>query len=163
MAIFSYTTGTTGGFYITPFSVSSAGDLNGLANGNTTTLAGGTAYTQASFSSGIWGYVLIKFGATAFTATAGGFISGWWLSSHDGGTTYETLNVTSSSTISSLPRPPDWVIPLDAANLSSAVKWSTLARLPNAQSKIVVQNLAGVTLSAATNTVFVAPIAIQAV
>lgn len=163
MAIFSYTTGTTGGFYVTPFAVSSAGDLNGLANGGATTLAGGTAYTQASWSSSIWGYVTVKFGAAAFTPTAGAFLQGWWLSSYDGGTTYETLNTTASSTVMALPRNPDFIIPLDAANQSSAVKWSPLVRFPNAQSKIVMQSLAGVTLGAATQTVFLAPLAIQAV
>lgn len=163
MAIFTYTTGTTGGFYVTPFSVSSTGDLASLANGSTTTLAGGTAYTQAGWSSSIWGQVIVKFAATNWTATAGAYIQGWWLESYDGGTNYETLGTTSSSTVPSLPRPPDFIVPLDAANGSAAVKWSSLIRLPPAQTKIVVQNMAGATIGTGTHTVFLAPFAIQAV
>lgn len=161
MAIFSYTTGTTGGFYVTPFSVSSTGDLASLANGSTTTLAGGTAYTQGSYSSGMWGIITIKFAATNWTPTAGGYILGWWQKSYDGGTNYETLNATSSTTVPALPRNPDFIIPLDAANMTSANKWSALVNLPNAQHKIVVQNLSGATIGTGTHTVFVGPLAIQ--
>ena len=164
MAIFTYTTGVTGGFYVTPFSVSSTGDLASLANGSTTTLAGGTAYTQASWSGAIWGQVVVKFAATNWTPGAGAFLQGWWLSSYDGGTNYETLSVTSSSTVPSLPRQPDFLIPLDStANMTGQVKWSSVIRLPPAQSKIVVQNLAGVTIGTGTHTVFLAPFAIEAV
>lgn len=161
MAIFSYTTGTTGGFYVTPFSVSSTGDLASLANGSTTTLAGGTAYTQGNFSSGIWGQIIVKFAATNWTTTAGGFIQGWWLQSYDGGTNYETLTAVSSATVASLPRSPDFIVPLDAGNMSNDVKWSTVVRLPNAQTKIVVQNVSGATIGTGTHTVFVGPLAIN--
>lgn len=162
MAIFTYTTGTTGGFYVTPFSVGTS-ELASLANGSTTTLAAGAAYTQASFSSALWAYVTVKFANTNWTPTTGGFLQGWWLSSYDGGTNYETLTAASSTTVPSLPRAPDFIVPLDAANMSGAVKWSSLVRLPNAQSKVVVQNLSGVTIGTGTHTVFVDPLAIQVV
>src|SRR5215475_9415404 len=109
MAIFTYTTGASNGFYIASFAVSSAGDLNALANGSATTLAGGTIYTQAAFSSAIWGYVTVKFAATAFTPTAGGYLAGWFAKSHDG-SIFESLNGTPSTTVQALPRNPDFII-----------------------------------------------------
>lgn len=163
MAVFSYTTGTTGGFYVTPLSVSSTGDLASLANGSATTLAGGTAYTQASWSSALWCYVTIKFAATNWTPSSGGLIAGWFAKSYDGGTNYETISVTASSTIMALPRSPDFIVGLDNANMTSQVKWSAIVPLPNAQTKIIVQNFAGVTIGTGTHTVFVGPFAVQAV
>lgn len=145
-----YDTGTNG--FIATLTLTSGSDLASLASGGAVTLAGGGAAgvsSQANTGSGKRGYVMFKTVTAGFTPTGGGVISGWWLNSDDGGTTYESTPATPSATVPALARPPDFVIPLDAAALgTTAVKWSYPCKLPEGTFKVLVQNNSGAAFGA---------------
>lgn len=151
--------GGTNGFLATPFNLISS-ELNSLANGNgTTSSVGGSSgqFTQTNWSNGIWGVVDLVAGGT-FTATAGGYIAGWFLYSPDGGTTFEKTVANTD-----LPRPADFTINLFAAAYAANDVQQNSGRfwIPNWTHKVFVMNHAGVSLAATGNIIKGASVAIQ--
>jgi hypothetical protein len=150
-----HNTGTSNGSIISPLTLTAGTDLASLASGSAVTLSGGTggAFTQTDTGSAQTGIVYFQTVTAGFTPTAGGGISIWWLFSPDGGSTYETTPATPSTTVPALPRPPDCIIPLDAAALgTSAVKVSLPCKLPYGKFKVLVQNNAGAAFGAGNYT-----------
>ena len=134
-----------------PISIIGASELNALGNGNTVTgTAGGTAgvFSATQIKNLAAGEVFLTCAGT-FTPTAGGCISGWFLRSSDGGTTFE--KVTSNT---ALARPPDFIIPLNAVAVANADVYFAAGevRLPSCPFKVYVQNNTGVSLGASNHT-----------
>jgi hypothetical protein len=151
-----HNTGSSNGSIIAPLTLTAGADLASLASGSAVTLTGGGAAgvsSQTNTGSGKTGLVYFQTVTAGFTPTAGGNISIWWLFSPDGGTTYETTPATASATVPALPRPPDCIIPLDAAALgTAAVKVSLPCNLPYGTFKAVVQNNSGAAFGAGNYT-----------
>ena len=151
-----HNTGSSNGSIISPLTLTAGTDLASLASGSAVTLTGGGAAgvsSQTNTGSGQTGLVYFQTVTAGFTPTAGGNISIWWLFSPDGGSTYETTPATPSTTVPALPRPPDCIIPLDAAALgTSAVKVSLPCTLPYGTFKVLVQNNSGAAFGAGNYT-----------
>jgi hypothetical protein len=126
-------------------------------------ITSGSIFTSsASFGQAIWGEAWVKWGG-AITPATGGFITGWFLRSPDGGTTFETV-VNSSTT--GVARPPDFIIPLSSfayANTNIAYA-SGIIKMPFSPFKLMVENNTGATFpSSATayTTIQLGPVAVQ--
>lgn len=149
-----YDTGTNG--YIASLTLTAGTDLASLASGGAVTLTGGGSAgvsSQSNTGSGLLAEVVFKTVTAGFTPTAGGVIAIWWLKSDDGGSNYETTPATPSTTVPALPRPPDCIIPLDAAALgTSAIKFSNVCVPPPGTFKCLVQNLSGAAFGAGNYT-----------
>lgn len=118
--------------------------------------------SSGNFGQAIWGEALVHWGG-AITPATGAFISGWFLRSADGGTTFETV-VNSSTT--GVPRGPDFIIPLSSfAYASSGVAYATgIVKMPWSPVKVMIENNAGVTFpSSATayTLIQLGPVAVQ--
>jgi hypothetical protein len=152
------TAGSTIGYFSAVTTIISS-ELVSLASSGTVT-SGSVFTSSASFGQAIWGEVFVKWGG-AITPTLGGFISGWFLRSPDGGTTFE---VTPTSI--PLGRSPDFIVSLSTiayANTNIAYA-SGIVRMPWSPSKIFVQNNTGATLpsSATAYTIIgLGPVAVQ--
>lgn len=156
----------TSGFLATPFNLQST-ELNALASGSAAVSSvGGTSgvFSQTNTINAIFGSVYFTAGGS-FTPTAGGFLAGWFLLSTDGGTTFETVVATPSTTVLAIPRPPDFVIPLSAAAYASGnIAWATgrFVSLPFESFKVEIQNLSGAALSASGHLIKLGPVGTQA-
>jgi hypothetical protein len=156
----------TSGFIATPFNLLST-ELSALASGAACVSSVGGAsgvFNQMNFASAIWGKIYLTAGG-AFTPAIGGTLSGWWLESPDGGTTFETEVATPSTTVAALSRSPDFIISLDnAAYATGNIRFaSSFVKLPWASCKVLLQNNSGVALPATGNLIKVGPVAIQSV
>lgn len=158
----------TSGFIVTPVNLMTT-ELNSLASGGaaTSSVAGSSGVlNQTHIANAIYGSIWFTAGGS-LTPTAGGFIAGWFLPSTDGGTTFEGLIATASTTVSRLPRAPDFTIPMyeggGTATASGTIKMAQGRRilLPNESFKIVIQNLSGVSLPASGNIITCGPAAIK--
>lgn len=158
--------GGSNGFLVAPVTLMTT-ELNTLGSGAAATSSvNGTAgvFNQSSFGSGIIlsGYAQ---GTTTITPTAGGNLSCWWLRSNDGGTTFESVVATASTTVPALGRAPDFTIPLfegTAALGASWVKWAQAEfGFPWVSAKLLVQNNSGVALAATGNIIKAGSVAIQ--
>jgi len=98
---------------------------------------------------------------SGWTPTAGACITGWFLQSTDGGTTFEALVASPSTTVPAVARPPDFIIPFEAAALSAAsVKFAMgPVPLPWGSCKVTVQNMTGATLGTGAHTIYCGPVA----
>lgn len=145
----------TNGFTTAPASVMTT-ELNTLTFGAAATSSVAGPWSQSSYSNAMLLAAYFTSGG-AFTPTAGGDLACWFLRSPDGGTNYETLNATPSSSVPALGRSPDFIIPLyegGAALASTNIKWAqTEFAYPWVTAKLVVQNMSGVTLPASGNTI----------
>lgn len=145
-----------------------------LIGGEASALTNGSAVTSSYWDNdgiidspetdqGIQGDLWFQSGG-AFTPAAGGFLSGWFLPSFDGGTTFETAISTPSSTVPALSRSPDFIVPLDnAAYAAGNIRYCQgrfVAPLPTVSFKTLLQNNSGVSM-AATWAIFLAPWALQ--
>lgn len=148
--------GGTNGFLTTPTSILTT-ELNALVNGNSASQSVAGNFNQASFGSGVWGVANFVSGGT-FTATAGGYLSGWFLYSPDGGTTFEKTTANLD-----LPRPADFTIPLTTASYASSdvVQASGISRMPWWTWKTFIVNHSGSSLPASGNILKLASVAIQ--
>lgn len=140
-------------------------ELNSLASGGAATSSvGGSSgvFSQSNTGSAIWADMWFKFGGSN-TPAAGGYLLVWYLRSTDGGTTFETVVATPSTTVFALPRAADAVVPLsNAAYASGNLAWAQGSpRLWWPSTKIVLQNLSGGALPASGNILTVGPAAIQ--
>lgn len=155
--------GGSNGFLTTPVTLITT-ELNSLANGSATTASVAGPFSQVTFGSGMILSGFFTCGAI-FTATAGGVLSCWWQRSTDGGTTFESLVSTASTTVPALGRPPDFLIPVyegGAALVTSSIKWAASEFIyPWVSTKLVVQNNGGATLPAAGNSIKAGSVAIQ--
>lgn len=157
----------TNGFIATPFALLNASDtgLNALASGGSVTSAnGGTSgkFSQTNFGSAKKALIWLNVVTAGWTPTAGAVITGWFLHSTDGGTTFESLVSTPSTTVAALPRAPDFVIPAYQGGTALAagnVLFSALVNLPYDTVKIVLQNNTGAAFGAGAHTVFCGPVA----
>ena len=162
---FLHATGTNG-FIVSPFNLFNNTDaaFDGLVNGNTVTSANaGTSgkFNQTNFGSAQMGLIWLVVGDVAWTPTAGGNLTGWWIHSTDGGTTFE--NTDSNVAI---PRAPDFIIPFTAAalNTSDVIFAQGIVLLPWDTVKVYVQNNSGSTMGNTTTThaqLFCGPVADQ--
>lgn len=152
------TGGSTAGYFSAVTTLASS-ELVSLGSSGTATSA--SVFTSSgSFGQAIWGEALVEWGG-AITPAAGGFISGWFLRSPDGGTTFET-----APAIAPLPRPPDFIIPLSTlAYLSSNVAYASgIVKMPWSPSKLFIQNNSGATFPSSTlkyTVIQVGPVAVQ--
>jgi len=153
------TGGSTAGYFSSVTTLISS-ELVSLASSLTTT-SGSVFTSSGSFGQAIWGEVYIKWGGSV-TPVVGGNISGWFLRTPDGGTTFETA----PSSALSLARSPDFIIPLSTlAYASGNICYAGgLIKMPWSPSKIFIQNNVGATLpsSATAYTVIgLGPVAVQ--
>ncbi len=137
----------TGGLITSATTVAWVTALASLTNGAATTSS--TVFSQTTFANAqkLQGWFIN--GTASFTPTAGGVLAFWWLLSTDGGTTFETLVSTPSTTVPALPRTPDFLIPFDAAAFASGnIRFAQGPfPYPYLGAKLVMQNLCGATLS----------------
>lgn len=134
-------------------------ELNGLVNNGTALSSVGGAgsagvFTNADFGQAMMGQLSLTLGAIGTALSAGAAIAGWFLTSVDGGTTYE--NVVSGATLS---RPPDFVIALPATTITAGWSYNSPrgVEIPALVTKVFIQNLSGQTLAASGNTIKIAP------
>lgn len=143
-------------------------ELNSLGSGSAATSSvGGSSgvFAQSNWSNAIWGGIYFTAGG-AFTPTAGGYLAGWFLLSFDGGTTFESLISTPSTTVLALGRAPDFVIPTyegGAAWANTNIRWQQgrFCKVPWESHKVVIQNLSGAALPASGNTLKGTGMAVQ--
>lgn len=143
-------------------------ELNALGSGSgVISSVNGTsgAFTQSNWSNAIWGGIQFK-GGGAFTPTAGGYLAGWFLISQDGGSTYETVIATPSTTVMALGRAPDFIIPTYEggaawANGNIRAIQGRFVKTPWETHKVYIQNLSGVALSASGHVLSGTGVAIQ--
>lgn len=140
----------TNGFTQAPFSVLTT-ELNALASaGVATSSVNGTSgkFNQTNTGNNLFGRCWVTLGAAlGGTAVAGANLSIWFLTSTDGGTTFE------SQTISPPPRAPDIIIPVGASNYgaNAVLMSSPRVNLWMETVKLVLQNNTGQALGASGN------------
>ena len=151
----------TSGFIVTPFTLISGTELSNITNGNCIiSAASGTSgkFSQTDFVSAQYGLIWLTVVTAAWTPTAGGNLTGWFLNSGDGGSTFEaqTANVA-------FPRPPDFIIPFTAAalNIGDKIFASGLVPLPYNTVKVYIQNNSGTTTGTGNHTITCGPVADQ--
>jgi hypothetical protein len=140
-------------------------ELNTLGSGSAATSSVAGPFSQTSWSNAIWGGIYFTSGG-AFTPTAGGYLAGWFLLSFDGGSTFESLISTPSTTVLAIGRAPDFVIPTyegGAAWAGTNIRWQQgrFCKVPWESHKVVIQNLSGVALPASGNTLKGTGMAVQ--
>lgn len=117
---------------------------------------GGTSgvFNQSNTASAMLGELFLTLGAIGSALT--GPVSGWFVQSYDGGTTFEQSAVVES-------RPPDFVfqLPLTTIGAGTIFKATDLVRLPALPFKVMLQNNTGQSLASSANTLKLAPIAAQ--
>lgn len=143
-------TGTAVNIYNYPVLI--GGEASALTSGQAVTSSywnNTGIFTQTHIDQGVQGDVMFIAGG-AFTPAVGGVLSGWFLPSYDGGTTFETTISTPSATVPALSRTPDFTITLDnAAYAAGNIRYAAgryVAPLPSVPFKCLVQNNSGVTM-----------------
>lgn len=129
-------------------------ELNALANAALIiSSVGGSSgkFTNNDTGQAKYGEIFFFLG-TVTTMSAGANLTGWFLTSPDSGTTFESLTVVP-------PRPPDFIVPLDATTGNKTYKAAGLVKLPALQFKVLVQNNSGQAFTATLNTLKLAPVA----
>ena len=119
-------------------------------------------FTNATTAQGIWAEIFFSVGNPGIGSalTSGACLSGWFLTSLDAGTTFE-------STSAAPPRGPDFIIPMPATTISAGAppfKAYSLALLPALQFKVLIQNNTGQTFGNGSTTIpflKAAPVAMQ--
>lgn len=153
----------TSGFIATPTSVTIT--LTGLASGGaaTSTTIFGPGQTSIGSAQKCMAYFTVV--TAGWTPTAGAVMACWWNLSTDGGTTFETLVSTPSTTVMALPRPPDFLIPCYEGGTALAagnIKWANGPfRFPYVAAKVVLQNLTGAAFGAGVHTLNIGGVADQ--
>lgn len=127
-------------------SVTNAGTAISSVNGSS------GLFTNSNTGQAIWGELYFSVGNPAFTAVAGGCLAGWWLTSPDGGTTFEYQTTGASGVTPG--RAPDWIIggPGAVAVPTGSLLKSGIVRVPALPFKVYIQNSMGNTLGAGTTT-----------
>lgn len=149
-----YATGTSNSGLIATLLSLQTTELNALANAALiVSSVGGSSgkFTNSDTGAAKFGEIHFTLG-TVTTMSAGANLAGWFLQSNDSGSTYESLTVVP-------PRPPDFIVPLDATTGNKVYKAAGQVRLPALQFKVLVQNNSGQAFTATGNTLKLAPIA----
>lgn len=136
-------------------------ELNSLATTDTVTSSvGGSSgvFTNSNTAQAMWADIFLTLGAVGTALSAGATVAGWFLTSPDGGTTFET-----PATNTAPPRPPDFVILLPATTITAgwAYKAMGLVLVPALEFKVYLQNSSGQTWASSGNTLKLAPVAAQ--
>lgn len=140
----------------------SLGSSSTVVGSSTTSGTASGVYTSSMTGQAVWADLFLTCGTSLATGPSlGGNISGWFLTSPDGGTTFERT-VSGSP----LPRAPDFVVPTSTQAVTAADTFRTtnMVRLPALPFKVFIQNNLGVTLpSSATaySTLKIAAYALQ--
>jgi hypothetical protein len=140
-------------------------ELESLTNGSVTvsSVNGSSGlFKNSSFNQAMWAELYLSLGNPGISSalSAGGNLAGWFLTSLDGGSTYESGSVAP-------PRPPDFLIPLPATTIAggaSPFKAAGLVLIPALEFYTLVQNNSGQTFGAGSTTppwLKAAPIAMQ--
>lgn len=144
-------------------------ELNTLGSGTAVTSSvNGTSgvFTQSNYSNAEFAGIQFKSGG-AFTPVVGQVLVGWFLLSQDGGSTFETVIATGSTTQPAVGRPPDFTIPLyeNAAWASGNIRSISgrYIKTPWESHKVVIQNFgaSAVALPASGNVISATGLAIQ--
>jgi hypothetical protein len=137
----------TGGLITAATTVAWVTALASLTNGSTSLSS--TVFSSATFGQAIKLQAYFTNGTASFTPTAGGCLSFWWLLSTDGGTTFESVIASPSTTVPALPRAPDFLIPFDAAAFTTgSIRFAAGPFFyPYLGAKLLLQNNTGATLS----------------
>jgi len=153
------TGGSTAGYFSSVTTLISS-ELVSLGSSSLATSA--NVFTSSgSFGQAIYGEVGVVWGGS-ITPTVGSYISGWFLRSFDGGSTYETLGGTALGAA----RPPDFTIALSTiAYANGNVTYASgIVKMPWSPVKVLIQNNAGATFpSSATayTAIKLGPVAVQ--
>jgi hypothetical protein len=151
----------TSGFIATPTSVTIT--LSALASGSAAT--GSTVFSQSTVGGAQKCQAYFTVVTAGWTPTAGAVMACWWLMSTDGGTTFETVRATPSTTVAALPRPPDFLIPCyqggTALSAGDVLFANGPFRYPYVSAKVVLQNLTGVALGTGVHTLNIGGVADQ--
>jgi hypothetical protein len=120
-------------------------ELDGLTTGSLiVSSVGGSSgkFTNSDTGQAVWGDLYLTLGAIGSALSSGAALSGWFLTSPDSGTTYE-------STTLAPPRSPDFTIPLPATTISAGTVFKSQGKvlLPALQFKVIVQNNTGQTFA----------------
>jgi hypothetical protein len=130
-------------------------ELNALGIGSG--VVSSNAFNNSQTGQAVFGDVSFLAGG-AFTPTAGGIISGWFIRSRDGGSTYEYSGAVPT-------RPTDFTIPLIAAAYAANQQaWSVgihAVRIPATYFKVYVQNNNTVALFTSGNTLVLSPVGLD--
>ena len=134
-------------------------EMNSLATAGTAlSSVGGSSgvFTNSNTGQGMVGDVFLTLGAIGTALSAGANLAGWFLTSPDGGTTFE--NTVSGSAMS---RPPDFLIPLPATTITSGWVYKSAGpiMIPALEFKVFIQNNSGQTWASSGNTLKLAPYA----
>jgi hypothetical protein len=151
----SAVSGVVSGFIVNPFDLMTT-ELNGAGSGTTQVSsvggAGGIFTSETNFGQAIWGQIWFEPGA-AMSPASGGFLSGWFLTSPDGGSTFEA---------SPPQRNPDFIVPLPASVASGSLYAADgLVRLPAPDAKVALENNTTVSLPASGSHLKVGPVAVK--
>lgn len=128
-------------------------ELNTLATAGVIVSSAGGLATNGVFNNtltgqGTFGDVYLTL-ASAVTTTAGALLDGWFMTSPDGGTTYEQVALAP-------PRSPDFIIPMPVGLLVTPFVYKSIGvhrvQVPATYFKVVVQSQAGVSFPASGNT-----------
>ncbi len=127
---------------------------NSITNGSTAVSSvGGSSgvFTNANTGQAMIGDLYLTLGAIGSALSAGAVLSGWFLKSLDGGTTFETA-VSGAA----LARAPDFIIRLPATTISAGSVYATdgthKITVPAVPFKVFVQNNTGQTFASSGNT-----------
>lgn len=115
-------------------------------------------FSQTTTGNAIWADVLYVNGTATTTPTGAPNISGWFVKSNDGGTTFEPATAA-------LPRPADFIIQLPTAALVAGQIFFAAGRilLPASSFKVLVQNNSNVALTGTGNKIVFGAIGVQSV
>jgi hypothetical protein len=136
-------------------------ELNSIANaGTAVSSVGGSSgtFTNANIGQGMIADLFLTLGAVGTALSAGANLSGWFLTSPDGGTTFE--NTVSGAAQA---RAPDFIIPLPATTITAGWVYKSAGpvMVPALEFKVFVQNNSGQTWASSGNTIKLAPYAMQ--
>jgi len=142
-------------------------EIAGLTNGSiaiSATNGNSGVFTSSNTGQALYGTLFVTHAASIATApSAGGTLTGWFMTSLDGGTTFESTGAF----VSGLPRPPDFTIPHStvAVNSSWVYASQSLVALPALPFKVVIQNNLGQTIGASLSAryplISLAPVSVQ--
>ena len=165
---FLHSTSTaSNGFLVSPFLVigttttSTSGEFTAIANGSgvvSNTNGASGVFNFSNTAAAQYGYFYATTGnSSGWLPTAGGNLTGYFIHSPDGGTTFLTTAMLP-------PAIPDFIIPFGStAGLpaSSIVGWSPLVLLPYNSFKVYLVNNSGATSASVNNFIKCAPVADQ--
>lgn len=130
--------------------------------GTSAVVVGATTFTSSYTGQGILADLFLQFGSSVSAPTPGANFAVWFLTSPDGGTTFESTQGFNPGP----PRSPDALIPISTIAIPSSTVFRSLGmvRVPALEFKVAVQNNLGTTFSsstAANPTLKLAPYAVQ--